>query len=46
LADNLAAVDLELTSEDLQELDAVSRTPMGYPAWMQADLSWRYPQRS
>jgi aryl-alcohol dehydrogenase-like predicted oxidoreductase len=46
LADNLAAVDLELTSEDLQELDAVSRTPMGYPAWMQADLSWRYPQQS
>jgi aryl-alcohol dehydrogenase-like predicted oxidoreductase len=43
LVDNLAAVDVELTGEDLAELDEVSKTPLRYPNWIQADLSWRYP---
>lgn len=43
LTANLAAVDLELTPEDLAELDEVSRTPLRYPAWLQADQSWRHP---
>ncbi|MFC6083268.1 aldo/keto reductase [Sphaerisporangium aureirubrum] len=43
LAENLAAVDLELTGEDVAELDAVSALPMEYPGWIQADLSYRYP---
>jgi aryl-alcohol dehydrogenase-like predicted oxidoreductase len=36
LTDNLAAVDLELTPEDLSRLDEVSRLPPSYPAWVQA----------
>jgi aryl-alcohol dehydrogenase-like predicted oxidoreductase len=43
LIDNLGAVDLELTADDLAALDEASRRPLGYPGWMQADLSWRYP---
>jgi aryl-alcohol dehydrogenase-like predicted oxidoreductase len=34
LDDNLAAVDLELTAEDVARLDEVSELPMEYPAWM------------
>jgi aryl-alcohol dehydrogenase-like predicted oxidoreductase len=34
LADNLAAVDVELTAEDLAKLDAVSRLAPEYPGWM------------
>jgi len=34
LADNLAAVDVALTAEDLAALDAVSRLPSEYPGWM------------
>lgn len=36
LTDNLGAIDLMLSNEDLQQLDAVSRTPSLYPGWMQA----------
>jgi aryl-alcohol dehydrogenase-like predicted oxidoreductase len=43
LTANLAAVDLELTAEDLAELDEVSRTSLRYPQWLQADQSWRHP---
>jgi aryl-alcohol dehydrogenase-like predicted oxidoreductase len=43
LTANLAAVDLELTAEDLTELDEVSGTPLTYPAWIQADQSSRHP---
>ena len=43
LTDNLGALDLELTPEDLERLDAVSRTPLGYPGWIQADFGWRLP---
>ncbi|GII55807.1 aldo/keto reductase [Planotetraspora thailandica] len=35
LTDNLAAVDLELTEEDVARLDEVSRRPARYPAWVQ-----------
>ncbi len=34
LADNLAAVDLQLTPEELAGLDKVSRLPREYPGWM------------
>lgn len=36
LADNLAAVDLELDDDELAALDAVSRPPERYPGWLQA----------
>lgn len=44
LTENLDAIDTELTAEDLEEPDTVSRNPLSYPGWMQADLNWRYPQ--
>ena len=34
LADNLGAVDVEFTPEELARLDAVSRLPAEYPGWM------------
>jgi len=34
LADNLAAVDLTLTSEEMARLDEVSELPAEYPGWM------------
>jgi aryl-alcohol dehydrogenase-like predicted oxidoreductase len=34
LNDNLAAVDLELSPEELQQLDEVSTLPPEYPGWM------------
>jgi aryl-alcohol dehydrogenase-like predicted oxidoreductase len=43
LTGNLGALDLELTPEDLERLDTVSRTPLGYPGWVQADVGWRLP---
>jgi aryl-alcohol dehydrogenase-like predicted oxidoreductase len=43
LDDNLAAVDLVLSSEERRELDAVSRLPPEYPAWMDALPSDRLP---
>ena len=39
LADNMAAVDLELTAEDLAQLDEASREPIPpYPKWMVMQL--------
>ncbi|MEV6605610.1 aldo/keto reductase [Kutzneria sp. NPDC051319] len=35
LADNIAAVDVALTEQDLAELDAVSAPPVAYPNWIQ-----------
>ncbi|RWR02332.1 aldo/keto reductase [[Pantoea] beijingensis] len=34
LEDNLAAVELQLTEEDIAKLDAVSTLPPEYPGWM------------
>ena len=34
LHDNLAAVDLQLTPEELKQLDEVSALPPEYPGWM------------
>ena len=36
LQDNLGAVDLSLSNDDLAKLDEVSRTPGTYPGWMQS----------
>jgi aryl-alcohol dehydrogenase-like predicted oxidoreductase len=44
LAENLAAVELELTAQDLAELDAVSALPVEYPAWIQTNHTARFPQ--
>jgi aryl-alcohol dehydrogenase-like predicted oxidoreductase len=35
LNDNIAAVDLTLSEQDLTELDEVSRPPVAYPNWIQ-----------
>jgi aryl-alcohol dehydrogenase-like predicted oxidoreductase len=43
LDDNLAAVDLALSVEDLQALDEVSRLSPEYPAWMDTFPSDRRP---
>jgi diketogulonate reductase-like aldo/keto reductase len=34
LQDNLAAVDLKLTKEEIKQLDEVSTLPPEYPGWM------------
>jgi aryl-alcohol dehydrogenase-like predicted oxidoreductase len=34
LADNLAAVDLKLTPDEIKQLDEVSALPPEYPGWM------------
>jgi aryl-alcohol dehydrogenase-like predicted oxidoreductase len=34
LADNLAATQVQLTADELQALDALSRLPAEYPGWM------------
>ncbi len=39
LADNLAAVTLELTPEELKALDEVSGEPLRYPFWHQRNTS-------
>ena len=44
LIDNLGALDVELTADDLARLDEAGRTTLAYPGWVQADQSWRYPQ--
>lgn len=43
LDDDLAAVDLQLTAEDLAELDEVSKLPTSYPQWMDVLGSDRRP---
>ncbi|MBP0573703.1 aldo/keto reductase, partial [Mycobacterium tuberculosis] len=39
LADNLGAVDVKLSEDDLSALDAVSKLPPEYPGWMIARQS-------
>jgi aryl-alcohol dehydrogenase-like predicted oxidoreductase len=39
LRDNLAAADLELTTDELARLDEVSGEPLRYPYWHQAKTS-------
>lgn len=46
LTENLAAVDLVLTDEDLAELDAVSAWPAPYPDWGQGAPADRLPLHS
>lgn len=43
LTDNLGALDVELTAQDLSELDAVSALPPEYPGWMLASDFGRLP---
>jgi aryl-alcohol dehydrogenase-like predicted oxidoreductase len=43
LDDNIGAVDVELTDDDLDALDEVSSIPLAYPGWMDALGSDRYP---
>ncbi|GLW05943.1 aldo/keto reductase [Microtetraspora sp. NBRC 13810] len=45
LDDNLTAVDLELTAQDLDELGRASARPATYPGWIQGDHG-RFPQVS
>ncbi|MGI8334251.1 aldo/keto reductase [Actinomadura scrupuli] len=44
LLENLSAIELELTPQDLAELDAASALPPEYPGWIQADHSDRFPK--
>ncbi|MEV0185944.1 aldo/keto reductase [Streptomyces sp. NPDC050625] len=46
LTENLAAVDLELTEEDLAALDAASALPAPYPDWIQVAPADRLPLQS
>jgi hypothetical protein len=39
LQDNLAAVELKLTKEEIKQLDEVSTLPPEYPGWMLATQS-------
>jgi aryl-alcohol dehydrogenase-like predicted oxidoreductase len=39
LADNLAAAELALTADEVEELDAVSAQPLQYPYWHHANTS-------
>jgi len=34
LEDNIASMDVQLTPEEMQQLDAVSELPLEYPGWM------------
>jgi len=43
LDDNLKAIEVTLTPEDLKQLDEVSRLPAQYPAWMDSLGSDRKP---
>jgi len=44
LVENLAAVDLVLTEQDLKELDTVSANPVPYPDWGQGAPDDRLPR--
>jgi aryl-alcohol dehydrogenase-like predicted oxidoreductase len=45
LNDNLSAVNLKLSAEELQELNQVSHLPAEYPAWMvNRQLLGRFPE--
>ena len=39
LVDNLAAADVVLTDDEIERLDAVSREPLRYPHWHQANTA-------
>jgi aryl-alcohol dehydrogenase-like predicted oxidoreductase len=43
LEDNLKAIDVQLSAEDLKALDDVSQVPPGYPEWMDVLGSDRRP---
>ncbi|MCB1672061.1 MAG: aldo/keto reductase [Gammaproteobacteria bacterium] len=43
LDDNLKAIDVELSEEDLAALDSASQIPLPYPAWMESLGSDRRP---
>jgi aryl-alcohol dehydrogenase-like predicted oxidoreductase len=43
LKDNLASIEVNLTSEELAEIDAVSKPQQIYPAWMSQMHSDRLP---
>ena len=43
LKDNLGAVNITLTADELAKLDAVSRLPLPYPLWMESMGSDRRP---
>jgi aryl-alcohol dehydrogenase-like predicted oxidoreductase len=43
LAENLAAVDLALTPDDLRELELASAPAPSYPGWLHGDTSRRFP---
>ena len=43
LDDNLKAVDVTLTADDLKALDEVSKPPVQYPEWMDSLGSDRRP---
>ncbi|MDX3073663.1 aldo/keto reductase [Streptomyces sp. MI02-7b] len=45
LTDNLSALDLALSAQDLEELDAASRLPVEYPGWIHG-FSERLPNRA
>jgi len=45
LNENIAAVDLQLTSEEMEQLNEVSVMPLEYPSWMVSrQLQGRYPE--
>ena len=45
LADNIAALDLVLSAEEMASLDEVSRLPASYPSWIQSyRVDGRVPQ--
>ncbi|WP_246075015.1 aldo/keto reductase [Nonomuraea terrae] len=44
LEDSLAAVDLELTAQDLADLDQAGALPPEYPGWIQLPNPERFPQ--
>ena len=45
LTDNLSAVDLTLTADEIRKLDEVSALPEEYPAWMfKRQSSGRVPE--
>ncbi|MDZ4763131.1 MAG: aldo/keto reductase [Chloroflexota bacterium] len=46
LEDNIAAIDLKLTAEDVAELDAVSHPGTPYPKWMHLQLNVAEDPRS
>jgi aryl-alcohol dehydrogenase-like predicted oxidoreductase len=46
LDDNLKAIDVALTPDDIKALDEVSKQPPEYPAWMDSLGSDRRPGES